>query len=134
MGIVGKFWIQLGQWEHPTYPMLFVIFFPFTAINFIIEALGPTQWNIWDQWGIWRFIGLKRGFIGNSGDLVVTVGVQWEHCKPIPVMKMGFSLCSISHREKPVFITWELCIENRFFPVWKYYTGKTLFWPCIGPV
>ena len=78
VGIVGKFWIQLGQWEHPIYPMLFVIFFPFTAINFIIEALGPTQWNIWDQWGIWRFIGLKRGFIGNSGDLVVTLGVQWE--------------------------------------------------------
>ena len=32
------------------------------------------------------------------------------HCKPIPVMKTGFSLCTFSHREK--------------------YTGKTLFWPC----
>ena len=42
-------------------------------------------------------------------------------------MKTGFSLCSISHREKPIFITWELCIENRVFPLWKYYTGKTLF-------
>ena len=56
------------------------------------------------------------------------------HCKPIPVMKTGFSLCSISNREKPVFITWEPCNENRIFPVWKYYTGKTLFWPCTGPV
>ena len=27
------------------------------------------------------------------------------HCKPIPVMKTGFPLYSISHREKPVFIT-----------------------------
>jgi hypothetical protein len=56
------------------------------------------------------------------------------HCKPIPVMKTGFSLCSLSHREKPVFITWEPCNENGFFPVWKNYTGKTLFWPCTGPV
>ena len=56
------------------------------------------------------------------------------HCKPIPVMKTGFSQCSFSHREKPVFITWEPCNENRFFPVWKNYTGKTLFWPCTGPV
>jgi hypothetical protein len=49
-------------------------------------------------------------------------------------MKTGISLCSISNREKPVFINWEPCNENRFFPVWKYYTGKTLFWPCTGPV
>ena len=27
------------------------------------------------------------------------------HCKPIPVMRTGFSLCSISIRETPVFIT-----------------------------
>ena len=56
------------------------------------------------------------------------------HCKPIPVMKTGISLCSISNREKPVFINWEPCNENRFFPVWKYYTGKTLFCPCTGPI
>jgi hypothetical protein len=56
------------------------------------------------------------------------------HCKPIPVMKTGFSLCSISNREKPVFIKWEPCNENRFFLVGKYYRGKTLFWPCTGPV
>jgi hypothetical protein len=49
-------------------------------------------------------------------------------------MKTGISLCSISNREKPVFINWEPCNENRLFPVWKYYTGKTLFWPCTGPV
>ena len=29
-------------------------------------------------------------------------------------MKTGFSLCSFSYREKPVFITWEPCNENRF--------------------
>ena len=46
-------------------------------------------------------------------------------------MKIVFSLCSFSHRGKPVFIT---ANENRFFPVWKNYTGKTLFWPCTGPV
>ena len=26
------------------------------------------------------------------------------------------------------------CNENRVFPVRIYYTGKTLFWPCNGPV
>ena len=56
------------------------------------------------------------------------------HCKPIPVMKTGFSLCSISNRENPVFITGIPATENRFFPVWKYYTGKSLFWPCTDPV
>ena len=56
------------------------------------------------------------------------------HCKPIPVMKTRFSLCTFSHMEKPVFITWENCNENRYFPVWGKYTGKTLFWPCTGPV
>ena len=49
-------------------------------------------------------------------------------------MKTGFSLCSISNSEKPVFINWEPCNENKIFPVWKYYKGKTLFWPCTGPV
>jgi hypothetical protein len=34
-------------------------------------------------------------------------------------MKTGFSLYSISHREKPVFISWDPCNENRFFPVGK---------------
>ena len=52
-----------------------------------------------------------------------------QHCKPIPVMKTGFSLCSISNSEKPVFITKEPCNENRFYAVWK-----TLFWPCTGLV
>jgi len=49
-------------------------------------------------------------------------------------MRTGISLCSISIRENPVFITGIPANENRFFPVWKYYTGKTLFWPCTGPV
>ena len=56
------------------------------------------------------------------------------HCKPIPVMKTGFSLCTFSHREKPVSISWDPCNENRFFPVGKKYTGKSLFWPCTDPV
>ena len=57
------------------------------------------------------------------------------HCKPIPVKKTWFSLlCTFSHRETPVFINSVPCNENRFFPVWEKYTGKTLFWPCTGPV
>ena len=56
------------------------------------------------------------------------------HCKPIPVMKTGFSLCTFSHREKPVYISWDPCNENRFLPVGKKYTGKSLFWPCTDPV
>ena len=53
------------------------------------------------------------------------------HCKPIPVMKTGFSLCTFSHREKPVFITRFPGDGNR---CWEKYTGKTLFslqgWVC----
>jgi hypothetical protein len=49
-------------------------------------------------------------------------------------MKIGISLCIFPNRKKPVVITWEPCNENRFFPVWEKYTGKTLYWPCTGPV
>ena len=56
------------------------------------------------------------------------------HCKPIPVMKAGFSLWGFSHRKKSVFIAGVPCNENRFFPVWKNFTGKTLFSPCNDPV
>ena len=28
----------------------------------------------------------------------------------------------------------QCCNENRFFPVWEKYTGKTMFWPCTGTV
>ena len=56
------------------------------------------------------------------------------HCKPIPVMKTGFSLCTFPNREKPVFISCDPCNENRLFPVGKNYTGKSLFWPCTDPV
>ena len=48
--------------------------------------------------------------------------------------EQGFPCVLFPHREKPVFITGFPANENRFFPVWKYYTGKTLFWPCTGPV
>ena len=58
------------------------------------------------------------------------------HCKPIPVMKTGFSLCSISHREKPVFINWEPCNENRFFLCMEILHRENpvlaLYWPCKG--
>jgi hypothetical protein len=45
-------------------------------------------------------------------NLLIKGGRYWfsvQHCKPIPVMKTGFFLCSFSYREKPVFITWESC-------------------------
>ena len=42
-------------------------------------------------------------------------------------MRAGFSLCSISIREKPAFINWEPCNENRFFPVRNTTQGKPCF-------
>ena len=62
------------------------------------------------------------------------VAMRHLHCKPIPVIKTGFSLCTFPNREKPVFISCDPCNENRFFPVGKKYTGKSLFWPCTDPV
>ena len=50
------------------------------------------------------------------------------------MMRTGFSLWEKVHRENPVFITGIPANVNRFFPVWEKYTGKTLFWPCAGPV
>jgi hypothetical protein len=64
----------------------------------------------------------------------LTYEIYYISLKHPTVMRTGFSLCSISNREKPVFITGIPANENRFFPVWKYYTRKTLFWPCAGPV
>ena len=43
---------------------------------------------------------------------------EWN-CKPIPLMRTRFSLCIISNREKPAFITGIPAKENRIFPVWK---------------
>ena len=45
-------------------------------------------------------------------------------CKPIPC----------NEYRVPVMRTGVPCNESRFFPVRIYYTGKTLFWPCTGPV
>ena len=36
-------------------------------------------------------------------------------------MKTGISLCTFPKRENPVFITWEPCNENRFFPGGKVH-------------
>ena len=63
--------------------------------------------------------------LGQLGSQVSNV-----HCKPIPVMKTGFSLCSFSHREKPGFINSVPCNENRFSLCGKTKQGK----PCSGPV
>ena len=82
-------------------------------------------------------IGCRREMIAQWVKMILLVACKvswWLHCKPIPVMKTGFSLCTFPSRENPVFITGIPANENRFFPVWKYYTGKTLFWPCTGPV
>ena len=46
-------------------------------------------------------------------------------------MRTWFSLCSISIREKPIFITGIPANENMEILHWP---GKTLFWPCTGPV
>ena len=48
---------------------------------------------------------------------------------------LGVSLCSISHRQNPVFITGIPANENRFFPVWKLHREipvLALYWPCKG--
>ena len=79
------------------------------------------------KWGENFTKGLKSWSVDRSSTL------QIHPCIP-PVMRTGFSLCSISIREKPIIITRIPANENRFFPVWKYYTGKILFWPCTGPV
>ena len=55
---------------------------------------------------------------------MVTVGVQWECCKPIPVMKTGFPCV--------VLLTGKNLFSSPGNPVWKYYTGKTLLWPFTG--
>ena len=59
------------------------------------------------------------------------------HCNPVQGQyraRTGFSLCSFPHREKPVFISWDPCNENRVFSVRKTTQGKTLFslqgWVC----
>ena len=82
------------------------------------------------------FFGLKMIVKSGLESFFISLhaGIFSLHSKPIPVMKTGFSLCTFPNREKPVSITWEPCNENRFFPVWEKYTGKTLYWPCTGPV
>ena len=69
--------------------------------------------NYWNN--LWRNIPYIFNCISptsvKSEDLV-SLKKYVLHCKPIPVMRTVFSLCSISNREKPVFITWEPCINK----------------------
>ena len=46
----------------------------------------------------------------------------------------GLQENNCNENRDPVMRTGVPCNENRFFPVRIYYTGKTLFWPCTGPV
>ena len=41
--------------------------------------------------------------------------------------EQGFPCEVFPHREKPVFITWNPCNENRLFPVRKTLQGKPCF-------
>ena len=48
-------------------------------------------------------------------------------------------MCSFSHREKPVFITWEPCNKYRYFAVWiavqvESIRVENVLQPCIGEV
>ena len=94
----------------------------------------------WSTWQ-WVFLNFSKKFwsFDNHDTHGCASAVIWNHLKqiwaiPPTVMKTGFSLCSIFNRENPVLINWEPCNEYRFFPLWKYYTGKPLFWPCTGPL
>ena len=108
-----------GLWEIPT--TIMSTYWKNHAWASLYAAKGPQS----------RY---NRDILSQNSIIFLKLKKYILHCKAIPVMETGFSLCSISHREKPVFISWDPCNENRFFPVWKYYTGKTLFWPCTGPV
>ena len=85
---------------------------------------------------------MKTGFPCNEIRFFpVKIDLQGVHCKPYRVL-----VCSASHRpvhckpipcneyRVPTMRTGVPCNENKFFPVRIYYTGKTLFWPCIDPV
>jgi hypothetical protein len=41
--------------------------------------------------------------------------------------EQGFPCVLFPHREKPVYISWDPCNENRFFPVGKSTQGKPCF-------
>ncbi len=63
------------------------------------------------------------------------------HCKPIPCNDYrDFPVYSFSQGipcneyRVPAMRTGVPCNENMLFPVRIYYTGKSLFWPCTGPV
>ena len=105
--------------------------------NIVLPFISAiAQWKSFGLWFsvFWVFQSALHTLLLEKICTKFTKKFSCIHCKPIPVMKTGFSLCSISNREQPVFITWEPCNKNSIFPVWKYYTGKTLFWPFTGPV
>jgi hypothetical protein len=63
------------------------------------------------------------------------------HCKPIPCNENRVFPVKFSHREIPVMKTGVPairtgvpCNEKGVFPCVENFTGKTLFWPCTGPV
>jgi hypothetical protein len=116
-----------------------LIFLLCTVLLSLIGFLWPLVWvkvalRRQGQTWVWQILNQRYLLFVRFSKVTFTHSRIEQHCKPIPVMKTGFSLCTFSHREKPVSISWDPCNENRFFPVGKKYTGKSLFWPCTDPV
>ena len=59
-------------------------------------------------------------------------GLKIWGCTAIPYRastgpEQGFPCVLFPHREKPVYISWDPCNENRFFPVGKSTQGRPCF-------
>ena len=80
------------------------------------------QWTFLSFWFIWRTEGslavAKKSahILCHVLHVIKAIQIIFLHCKPIPVMKTGFSLWEKLHRENPVLalygiaVHWNLCL------------------------
>ena len=121
----------------------------FTFFNFSYMFLNPNTYffSIWILlvlihyiWETFRNKLEKYSFTENCSDLSpLFEQIVLVHCNPVQGQyrastyrastgpEQGFPCVLFPHREKPVYISWDPCNENRFFPVGKSTQGKPCF-------
>ena len=128
-----------------------VIFFLFHNTHWLRthDHYFPKCWSIWFEHSHSATFIQKDISKNNSAGYLIPDGALWPfryrqywyinnlprvNCKPIPVMRAGFSLCSISTGKTLFSLQGSQLMKTGFSLCGNTTQGKTLFWPCTGPV
>ena len=130
-------------WKQPTNEgymrmrVLFPCFLSTTKQNLSNATNNMTYWGLIYTFYFQFLVHLHSNLVSSLLALFVTrmatqITTQLVEYTAIPYrastgQEQGFSCVVFPHREKPVFLSWDPCNENRFFPERKTTQGKPCF-------